>query len=102
MRGTAIYARWQAMGGTAGTLGAPTSPETPGAGSARYVTFDRGAVYWSPSTGAAPVRGAIYDAWATLGFERGALGCPTTVVPGSAVVGRPSAPRSKPSVAQAS
>ncbi|BBZ29285.1 hypothetical protein MMAD_35800 [Mycolicibacterium madagascariense] len=78
MRGTAIYTRWQAMGGMAGALGAPTSPETPGAGSARYVTFDKGAMYWSPSTGAAPVTGAIYDAWATLGFERGALGLPTS------------------------
>jgi uncharacterized protein with LGFP repeats len=78
MRGGAIYARWQAMGGVNSALGAPTSPETPGAGLSRYVTFDRGAMYWSPTTGAAPVSGAIYDAWATLGFERGALGLPTS------------------------
>ncbi|MCV7227505.1 LGFP repeat-containing protein [Mycolicibacterium komossense] len=78
MRGGAIYARWQAMGGMNSALGAPTSPETPGFGSSRYVTFDRGAMYWSPTTGAAPVTGAIYDAWATLGFERGALGLPTS------------------------
>jgi uncharacterized protein with LGFP repeats len=78
LRGGAIYARWQAMGSTNSVLGAPTSPEAPGAGSSRYVTFDKGAVYWSPTTGAAPVTGAIYDAWATLGFERGALGLPTS------------------------
>ena len=78
MRGTAIYARWQAMGGVKSAIGAPTSPEAPGAGASRYVTFDRGAMYWSPSTGAAPLSGAIYDAWATLGFERGALGLPTS------------------------
>ncbi|MGH3643992.1 MAG: N-acetylmuramoyl-L-alanine amidase [Mycobacterium sp.] len=78
LRGGAIYARWQVMGGTNSVLGAPTSPETAGAGSSRYVTFDRGAVYWSPTTGAAPVTGAIFDAWATLGFERGALGLPTS------------------------
>jgi uncharacterized protein with LGFP repeats len=78
MRGTAIYARWEAMGGMTSALGAPTSPETPGAGPSRYVTFDKGAVYWSAATGAAPVTGAIYDAWATLGFERGALGLPTS------------------------
>ena len=37
-----------------------------------------GAVYWSPESGAEPVTGAIYDAWASLGFERGALGLPTS------------------------
>ena len=78
LQGGAIYARWQAMGGMHGPLGAPTSPETPGDGSARYVTFDKGAIYWSSSTGAEPVTGPIYDAWASLGFERGALGLPTS------------------------
>ena len=78
MRGGAIWARWQAMGGMTSALGAPTSPETPGDGATRYVTFDKGAIYYSPTSGAAPVTGAIYDAWATLGFERGALGLPTS------------------------
>jgi uncharacterized protein with LGFP repeats len=78
MRGGAIYARWQALGGMRGPLGAPTSPETPCEGSVRYVTFDRGAIYWSATTGAAPLTGALYDAWASLGFERGALGLPTS------------------------
>ena len=78
LKGGAIYARWQAMGGINGPLGAPTSPETPGEGSTRYVTFDKGAIYWSPASGAAPVTGAIYDAWASLGFERSALGLPTS------------------------
>jgi uncharacterized protein with LGFP repeats len=78
MRGSAIWARWQAIGGMTSPLGAPTSPETPGDRSSRYVTFDKGAIYWSPPTGAAPLTGAIYDAWATLGFERGALGLPTS------------------------
>ncbi len=31
-----------------GPLGAPTSPETPGYGATRYVTFDRGAGRRSP------------------------------------------------------
>jgi uncharacterized protein with LGFP repeats len=78
LRGGAIYARWQAMGSMKSELGAPTSPETPAEGAARYVTFDRGAIYWSPTSGAAPVTGAIYNAWASLGFERGALGLPTS------------------------
>ena len=78
LRGGAIFAKWAAMGGDGGALGAPTSPEAAGAGSARYATFERGALYWSPESGAEPVTGAIYDAWGKLGFERGALGLPTS------------------------
>jgi uncharacterized protein with LGFP repeats len=78
LEGGAIYQRWQAMGGMNSVLGAPTSPEGTAAGSARYATFAKGAMYWSPETGAEPVTGAIYDAWASLGYERGALGLPTS------------------------
>jgi uncharacterized protein with LGFP repeats len=78
MRGGAIYTRWQTMGGMNSPLGAPTAPEASAAGSARYVTFDKGAIYWSPECGAHPVTGAIYNAWATLGYDRGALGLPTS------------------------
>ncbi|OMB82723.1 N-acetylmuramoyl-L-alanine amidase [Mycolicibacterium conceptionense] len=78
MRGGAIYNRWQAEGGPNGMLGNPTSPETAGEGTARYATFERGAVYWSPESGAEPVTGAIYEAWGALGFERGVLGLPTS------------------------
>jgi uncharacterized protein with LGFP repeats len=78
LEGGAIYRCWQAMGATRGALGAPTSPESAGSGSTRYVTFDRGAIYWSPSCGAAPLAGPIYDAWAALGFERSELGLPTS------------------------
>jgi uncharacterized protein with LGFP repeats len=78
MRGGAILARWDSMGGMNSPLGAPTSPESSGADSTRYATFDKGAVYWSPQSGAEPVTGAIYKAWGSLGFERGALGLPTS------------------------
>ncbi|WP_299557920.1 N-acetylmuramoyl-L-alanine amidase [uncultured Mycolicibacterium sp.] len=78
LRGGAILDRWVQLGGMNSFLGAPTSPETPGAGDTRYVTFERGAIYWSPETGAQPVTGAIYAAWGSLGFERGALGLPTS------------------------
>jgi uncharacterized protein with LGFP repeats len=78
LQGGAIYARWQEMGGMDSVLGAPTSPESTAAGSARYATFQKGAMYWSPQTGATPVTGAIYDAWAALGYERGELGLPTS------------------------
>jgi uncharacterized protein with LGFP repeats len=78
LRGGAIYDRWVAMGGMTGPLGVPTSPEAFGDGDTRYATFDNGAVYWSPETGAAPLTGAIYGAWGSLGFERSALGLPTS------------------------
>jgi uncharacterized protein with LGFP repeats len=76
--GGAIRAQWDSMGGMNSPLGRPTSPEASGAGSARYVTFDRGAVYWSPESGAEAISGAIYQAWGSLGFERGVLGLPTS------------------------
>ena len=78
LRGGAILAKWESMGGQNSPLGAPKSPEAAGNGSARYATFEKGAVYWSPESGAEPVTGAIYAAWASLGYERGALGLPTS------------------------
>jgi uncharacterized protein with LGFP repeats len=78
LRGGAILAKWESMGGQNSRLGAPRSLEAAGEGSARYATFDRGAVYWSPQSGAEPLTGAIYDAWASLGYERGVLGLPTS------------------------
>ena len=76
--GGAILARWEADGGEKNPLGKPTSPEAAADASARYATFARGAMYWSPTTGAQPLTGAIYNAWASLGYERGALGLPTS------------------------
>jgi uncharacterized protein with LGFP repeats len=78
LQGGAIYEDWQAMGGMNSVLGAPTSPEDNAAGDARYVTFAKGAMYWSPQIGAEPITGAIYDAWASLSYERGPLGLPTS------------------------
>jgi uncharacterized protein with LGFP repeats len=78
LRGGAIFLKWASTGGDTSPLGAPTSPEASGEGSARYANFTKGAMYWSPESGAEPVTGAIYDAWASLGFERGALGLPTS------------------------
>jgi uncharacterized protein with LGFP repeats len=78
MQGGAIHTRWLELGGSEGLLGAVTSPEAIGEGSTKYATFEHGAVYWSPETGAQPITGAIYDAWASLGYERGMLGLPTS------------------------
>jgi uncharacterized protein with LGFP repeats len=78
LQGGAIFDRWQQIGGPSSMLGTPTSPEATGAGDTRYVTFDHGAMYWSPETGPQAMTGAIYDSWASLGFERSALGLPTS------------------------
>ncbi|MBY0290308.1 MAG: N-acetylmuramoyl-L-alanine amidase [Mycobacteriaceae bacterium] len=78
LRGGAIFMRWESMGGPNGALGAPRSPEASGEGPTRYANFERGAIYWSPASGAEPVTGKIYKAWGSLGFERGALGLPTS------------------------
>jgi len=78
LQGGAIYEHWQAIGGMTSVLGAPTSPEDSAEGDARYATFAKGAMYWSPETGAQPITGAIYDAWASLSYERGPLGLPTS------------------------
>lgn len=78
LQGGAIYQRWQELGGMNSVLGAPTSPEDNAEGGARYATFAKGAMYWSPLTGAQPVTGALYDAWASQSYERGPLGLPTS------------------------
>lgn len=78
LRGGAILAKWESMGKENSPLGAPRSPEAAGEDAARYATFDKGAVYWSPQSGAEPLTGAIYQAWASLGYERGVLGLPTS------------------------
>nr|WP_205878764.1 LGFP repeat-containing protein [Mycobacterium gordonae] len=78
LEGGAIYQHWQAMGGMNSVLGAPTAPEADGADGSRFVTFAKGAMYWSPATGVQPVTGAIYDAWAAQSYEHGPLGLPTS------------------------
>jgi uncharacterized protein with LGFP repeats len=78
LQGGAIYQHWQELGGMNSVLGAPTSPEDNAEGDARYSTFAKGAMYWSAVTGAQPVTGAIYDAWASQSYERGPLGLPTS------------------------
>ena len=78
LQGGAIYEHWQVIGGMNSVLGAPTSPEDSAEGGARYATFAKGAMYWSPEIGAEPITGAIYDAWASQSYERGPLGLPTS------------------------
>jgi len=79
----AIRDRWSQLGWEAGPLGYPTTDEwpTPGLKGAfnhfRKGGFDR-SIYWTPQFGAHDVRGVIRQRWASLGWESGVLGYPTT------------------------
>ena len=70
----ALYAEMKA---TESWLGFPLMEEqaTPD-GVGRYVHFERGSIYWSPSTGAQAVPKDMVDAWGQEGYELGSLGYP--------------------------
>ena len=65
-------------------LGLPTSDEmnVPGVSGARMNTFQDGAIYWSPSTGAHVVYGAIGAEYAALAHETDAYGRDAQLVVG--------------------
>jgi GH25 family lysozyme M1 (1,4-beta-N-acetylmuramidase) len=77
----AIHAKWAALGWET-FLGYPTTDETGTPdGVGRFNHFngaDGASIYWSPSTGAWSVHGAIRAKWAQLGWERSTLGYPTS------------------------
>ncbi|PPK93908.1 LGFP repeat-containing protein [Kineococcus xinjiangensis] len=80
----AILGAYAAAGAEDGVLGHPTTGEVLLRGGA-FNHFQGGSVYWSPTTRAQVVRGAIRDAWARQGWETGRLGYPRTgeqAVPG--------------------
>ncbi|MBL1099881.1 LGFP repeat-containing protein [Streptomyces coffeae] len=62
-----------------GVLGFPitdelTTPDNTG----RFNHFERGSIYWTPALGAHEVHGMNRSVWASLAWERGWLGYPTT------------------------
>ncbi|NAZ87209.1 N-acetylmuramoyl-L-alanine amidase, partial [Kineococcus indalonis] len=73
----AIRDKWAALGWEAGYLGYPTTDEVALPGGA-FTHFQGGSIYFSPQAGARAVRGAIRDKWASLGWEAGRLGYPTS------------------------
>jgi len=60
-------------------LGAPTTNElfTPDR-IGRFNHFQRGSIYWTPSTGAQSIQGNIKNKWASMGWETSPLGYPIT------------------------
>jgi hypothetical protein len=74
-----IHAKWASLGWETGLLGYPITDETGSPdGVGRYSVFDSGSIYWTPSTGAHEVHGAIRDKYKDLGWEAGPLGYPTS------------------------
>lgn len=74
-----ITAKYGALGGAGGWLGAATVPVTvcpDGVGYFRH--YKGGSIYWHPATGAHEVHGLIRAKWAALGWERSFLGYPVT------------------------
>jgi uncharacterized protein with LGFP repeats len=77
----AIRDRWIALDADTGLLGYPVTDEltTPDQiGRFNHFSGTAGSIYWTPSTGAEEIYGAIRDRWAALGWERGPLGYPAT------------------------
>jgi hypothetical protein len=74
-----IDRKYREIGGCNSVLGAPIAPEQLAPdGVGRYSVFERGSIYWRPTTGAFEVHGSIRDAWKELGWEAGVLGYPIT------------------------
>ncbi len=75
-----IRAKWSSLGWErCAFLGYPVTDETgcpDGVG--RFNHFQQGSIYWTQQTGAFSVHGTIRDKWASLGWERGSLGYPTS------------------------
>jgi hypothetical protein len=75
-----IEARWTALGGDTGPLGAKLPPpddhpfDVPGG---RAQDFANGSIYWSESTGAWDVRGPVRDRYLATGGSGGTLAFPT-------------------------
>ncbi|MCO4263776.1 lysozyme M1 [Pseudarthrobacter sp. MDT3-26] len=73
---------WNAYDSVTGSLGYPTSPKYCGlANDGCFQMFAKGALMYSPSTGAHPsLNGPIRDLWQREGFENGRLGYPASTV----------------------
>jgi uncharacterized protein with LGFP repeats len=75
----AIRVKWAQMGWERSLLGYPVTGEHPTAGAVgRFNHFQGGSIYWTPSTNAQEVHGAIRAKWAQMDWERSALGYPVT------------------------
>ena len=73
-----VLARYLALGGPSGQLGYPVAGSPCGlAGVGCMQDFQHGSIYWSATTGAQVVTGAVRARWIALRAQNGALGYPT-------------------------
>jgi uncharacterized protein with LGFP repeats len=72
-----IDLRHQELGGSLGLLGSPLNDQRAVNGG-MVRDYENGSIYWSRSTGAFEVHGAIRDKWRALGAEQSFLGFPVT------------------------
>jgi uncharacterized protein with LGFP repeats len=74
-----IRDKWSSLGWERSFLGYPVTDETGTPdGVGRFNHFQGGSIYWTPNTQAHEVHGFIRDKWASLSWERGVLGYPTS------------------------
>jgi uncharacterized protein with LGFP repeats len=73
-----ILQKYNASGGASSPLGLPTASEAAAPNGGQFSTFNGGAIYWTPQTGAHIVWGGIRDAWERDGGAGGRLGYPTS------------------------
>ncbi|RKR30206.1 LGFP repeat-containing protein [Arthrobacter oryzae] len=73
-----IRSVWQKFGAQDGKMGYPTSEEIPGYKGGVYQSYQGGAIYWTPATGAHMSTGGIRADWQSFAAENGPLGYPTT------------------------
>lgn len=75
-----ILAKYEDLGGPAGSLGFPSAAEADGGAPGSKVTAfsapDAPVIFWTPDHGAVVVRGAMNAAWGKLGGATGQLGVP--------------------------
>lgn len=73
-----ILTQYDRLGANGSFLGVSTSTDrSVGDGRGTYVNYQRGAIYWTSTTGAFSVFGASQDAWDAAGGARGIVGYPT-------------------------
>ncbi|MGY1845719.1 LGFP repeat-containing protein, partial [Modestobacter sp. SYSU DS0875] len=73
----AVRDKWGSTGWEGGALGYPVQDAACGLTSGGcFQAFQRGSVYWSQSSGAHVVSGAVRDRWGVSGWEYGSLGYP--------------------------
>ncbi|WP_238846642.1 hypothetical protein [Nocardia arthritidis] len=76
--GGRIRDKWGELGWENGTLKYPTTREQPTRKPGRFNEFEGGSIYYSSATDAHNIWGLIRDKWASLDWENGRLGFPTS------------------------